>query len=351
MIALLATCAGPPRMPAVDGAVIEIRRSDHALRESETGYPDTLQLFWFGSGCHLIQLGGVSVLTDPFVTNDLKPSGMVSDPGRVGATFGRIAPPDAVVLNHSHHDHILDAYPAMALPQWEAKGVPLYGGKTALNLLAGYNGGRTDARWHAAVPGRQVRIAGAKKGYTAVITAYRSAHGPHLKCGYTLANGSIEQPRTTPPGSLLDFQAGEVFNYLIEMRAPGGVSFNVFYLGAAFHLDELPQSLPPAGTRIDAAIILAPTADNVRGYPREHLARLRPKNIVFTHFNTFAREDPDEQLAWGPFDFVKLPKFSRSVQATFARSAASYPDFEKLYIPVITVIEKDGSARNVIRIR
>jgi L-ascorbate metabolism protein UlaG (beta-lactamase superfamily) len=351
MFALLVTCTMPPGMPALDGAVIEIRRSDHALKEGETGYTDQLQLSWFGSACHLIQLGGVSVLTDPFVTNDFTLTNMKSDPDRVAATFGRITPPDAVLLNHSHHDHILDAYPAMSQPKWKARQVPLFGGQTALNLLAGFDGGRIDPQWHVVEHGNRLRITGTKPGYSAVVTAYRSNHGPHLKCGYTFANGLIDRPRTTPPTKLPDFQAGEVFNYLIEMRAPDGVRFNVFYLGAPFHLDERPESLPPAGTRIDVAIILAPTAEKVRGYPEEHLARLRPKNIVLSHFNTFFKEDPDEQLAVGPLDFVKMPVLSREVQASFARNAASNPDFEKLYIPAISVIDGGGHTRNVIRIR
>ena len=350
MSALLATCS-PPKMPAVDGAVIEIRRSDHALQAGDAGFSDQLQLYWFGSGCHLIQLGGVSVLTDPFVTNDLKAFGMASDPSRLEATLGRISPPDAVLINHSHHDHILDAYPAMSQPPWKARKVPLYGGRSALNLLAGFNHGEIDPRWHSVENGSRVRIAGTKPGYSAVVTAYRSNHGPHLKCGYTLANGLISEPRKSPPSTLTDFQAGEIFNYLIELRAPGGVRFNVFYLGAPFHLNERPESLPPPGTRIDVAIILAPTAEKVRGYPREHLARLRPKNIVFTHFNTFVKEDPDEQLAWGPFDFVKMPQLSREAQISFAKNVASHPEFEKLFIPAITVIESNGDARNVIRFR
>jgi hypothetical protein len=229
--------------------------------------------------------------------------------------------------------------------------VPLYGGQTALNLLAGYDGGRIDPRWHTVEHGSQVGITGSRPGYSAAVTAYRSNHGPHLKCGYTLADGLVDRPRTKPPARLPDFQAGEVFNYLIEMRAPGGVRFNVFYLGAPFHLDERPESLPPAGTRIDVAIILAPTADHIRGYPRDHLARLQPKNIVLSHFNTFFKEDPDQQLAVGPLDFVRMPGLSREVQSTFARNAASDPDFEKLYIPAITVMENGGDARNVIRIR
>lgn len=351
MAALLATCAGPPKMPALDGAVIEIRRSDRAPPAGARGHSDELQLYWFGSACHLIRLGDVSVLTDPFVTNDLQAFGLASDPARVEATLGRIDPPDAVVVNHSHHDHLLDAYPALSLPRWKARGVPLYGGSSAIHLLAGFEAGRIDPRWHAVQHGSRIRLSGTPPGYSVTLTAYQTKHAAHLKCGYTFANRRIARPRTTPPRNLTDYQSGEVFNYLIELRAPGGVEFNVLYLGAPYHLDKLPESQPPAGTRIDVAIILAPSADNVRDYPREHLARLQPKHIVLSHFNTFITEDPDEQLAYGPVDFVNLPRLSREVQAAFALNEASYPGFEKLYIPALTRIDDQGRARNVIRIR
>jgi L-ascorbate metabolism protein UlaG (beta-lactamase superfamily) len=338
-------------MPALDGAVIEIRRSDGALRSGDAGYHDTLQLYWFGTACHVIQLGDMSILTDPFVTNDLKLWGMESNPDRVEATLGQISPPDAVLVNHSHHDHILDAHAAMSQRGWRESGVPLFGGASTRHLLAGYNGGAIDPRWRAIEHQQQVVVPVRRVGSSAKVTAFRTEHGPHLKCGFTLANGPISQPRTSPPHKLTDFQAGEVFNFLIEMTAPGGTRFNVFYLGAPFHLDQRPESLPPAGTRIDVAIILAPNAENVRGYPAEHLARLRPRHIVLSHFNTFVREDPDEQLALAGTDFVKMRKLSREVQATFVRNAADYPEFEKLHIPAITVMSEGGAARNVIRIR
>ncbi len=56
----------------------------------------------------------ISVLTDPFVTNELDLFHMGSNPQRIRTTLARIAPPDCVLINHSHHDHILDAHAAMA---------------------------------------------------------------------------------------------------------------------------------------------------------------------------------------------------------------------------------------------
>jgi L-ascorbate metabolism protein UlaG (beta-lactamase superfamily) len=256
-----------------------------------------------------------------------------------------------VLINHSHHDHILDAHAAMELEGWRDCAVPLYGGPSACNLLAGFDAGTVDSRWHSIQHRQPLQIAARANGYSAKVTPFRSEHGPHLKCGFTLANGVITKPRRTPPRKLTDFQAGEVFNFLIELRSPSGAGFNVFYLGAPFDLEERPESLPPAGTHIDVAIILAPTADNVSGYPERHLAQLRPRHIVLSHFNTFAKEDPDAQLALGGIDFVNMPKLSREVQSTFANNVTGYPQFEKLHIPAITVMGEGAGARNVIRIR
>ncbi len=350
---VLATCAQAPRMPAVDGAVVEVRRSDGGILAGEAGYGSTLQLWWFGSGCHVVQLGDAVVLTDPFVTNELRLGGMRSDPERVAETLGRMPVPCAVLVNHSHHDHILDGYAAMSLESWRRGGVPLYGGRSCKNLLAGWGDGEVLGRCHVVPDGGgkfPVRVSAA--GYSAEVTAYRTEHSPHLKCGFTLSNGLVREPRKTPPESLFHFQTGEAFNYLIELRGPGGVSYNVFYLGAPYHLDERPESLPPAGTRIDVAIVLAPSAKNVRGYPAEHLGRLRARHVVLSHFNTFVREDPDEQLSLMGKDLVKMPELMRDVQAAFAgEGAADYPEFEKLHIPAVTRVGADGRARNVVQIR
>ena len=346
LAALLATCAKPARMPALDGALIEIRRSDAPLQPDDPGYATTLQLYWFGTACHLIKFGELSILTDPFVTNELRLLNMRSNPERVEATLGQISPPDAVLINHSHHDHILDAHAAMSQPTWGAQRVPLYGGTSAVNLLAGYNEGAIDPRWHTVQHERSFEIQSGS--YRAKVTPHRSAHSPHLKCGLTLANGTIPQPRTTPPRKFADFQSGESFNYLVEMSAPDGTKITVFYLGTPFDIDELPNSLPPAGTEIDVALILAPSADNVRGYPEEHIAHLQPRHIVLSHFNTFMKEDPDEQLVIGPLDTVKMRKLSRDLQSTFARNRDHYPEFEKLHIPAITMMKDGGNARNVL---
>jgi len=351
MPAMLCTCMNEPQMPAADGAVIEVRRAETSLANGDASFEKCLQLYWFGSGCHLIRLGELSILTDPFVTNGLQLVNAQSDPQRVAATLGKIRPPDAILINHSHIDHLLDAYAALALPDWEQARVPLYGGPSTRNILAGWNDPEVLARCHV-VPERGGEVLSRKLsgGYQLQVMAYPSKHGRHLKCGHTFFDGRVTAPRATPPSTLGDYQTGEVFNYLITLKH-NSTTFRVFSLAAVADPDEFPASIPSGGHQIDVMILCAPGAEHLDGYPGKQLARLRPRHIVLSHFNTFLKEDPDRQLALGGIDFVKMNDLSRDVQASFALRMRKYPEFEKLHIPPITVMESFDRARNVITIR
>jgi len=348
--AVLSACLRPTPMPVLSGAVIEVRRSDVSIPRGSPGWRDTLQLSWFGSGCHVIQLGDLVVLTDPFVTNGFKLANLRSDPVRVAATLEKIDPPAAVLINHTHFDHFLDAHAALSIPSWKRNAVPLFGGQSAQNLIAGWQDDEVTARCKVIrAPGIVIDRKSPDGGHLRV-TAFASRHSPHFKCGLTLADGKVTKPFDRIPSAMTDYQSGEVFNYLIELRN-SKVSYHIFYLGAFRDLKQMPDSLPPAGTRIDVAILTAPGAGNVDGYPKDHLAHLRPRHILLSHFNTFMRERPDEQLSILGKDFVELSAVSRDIQSTFAGTACGYPEFEKLHIPAITVMESHGRGRNVIHIR
>jgi hypothetical protein len=181
------------------------------------------------------------------------------------------------------------------------------------------------------------------------VTAYPGTHGPHLKCGYTAFDGKVETPLAQPPKWNGDYKTGEVFNYLIKLTRDKK-SFTVFYLGAIGDLDAIPDRLPGTDA-LDVVLLCAPGADKVPGYPERALTRLRPRHVVLSHFNTFLKEDPDEQLSVGRFDLIHLGDLSREIQTVGLRGDDGYTEFEKLHIPAITRMEEDGRGRNVIRIR
>lgn len=347
---LLCACMSGPPMPARSGSVIEVRRSGGTIAPGETGYDDTLQLSWFGSGCHLIRLGDLSVLTDPFVTNGIQLVDARSSDDRVAATFERLHPPQAILINHTHHDHFLDARAAMKIEAWEASSVPLYGGRTSKNLLAGWKDQELLKRCHVVEDLAPVIVnRSLRDSYHLKVQAFPSKHAPHLKCGVTFFDGVEERPRDTPPSTIFDFKAGEVYNYLVTV-SKGSVSFSIFYLGAIAKLCEMPGSIPAAGTRIDVVLLCAPGADRVPGYPEQHLSRLLPRHVVLSHFNTFTKEDPDEQLSTLGIDAIHIRDLSRSIQKVFAERDKDYPEFEALHIPAITLMDDFDQGRNVIRI-
>ena len=81
--------------------------------------PEPLRLTWIGHSTVLLELGGLRLLTDPFLRDRLGPlrrRGGSVDPGAIGRV-------DAVLLSHAHPDHFdrrslagLDGDPLMLVP-------------------------------------------------------------------------------------------------------------------------------------------------------------------------------------------------------------------------------------------
>jgi N-acyl-phosphatidylethanolamine-hydrolysing phospholipase D len=73
-------------------------------------------VLWLGHACFLVRLGGVTILTDPFLGEVAGPGGI--GPRRYvppGIPVDQLPPVDAVVVSHNHYDH-LDAFTVEALP-------------------------------------------------------------------------------------------------------------------------------------------------------------------------------------------------------------------------------------------
>ena len=108
----------------------------------------TLTVTRLGHSCHLIELSGIRVLTDPWFTTTA--TYYQGEP--VAATAATLGPIDAVVISHEHYDHCdLDA---LADGGFDL-GVPLFGPGTVTAIAAakGFRDVRTIEAWESGAAG------------------------------------------------------------------------------------------------------------------------------------------------------------------------------------------------------
>jgi L-ascorbate metabolism protein UlaG (beta-lactamase superfamily) len=95
---------GLPKTPE-GGYHFEVLRPDVAKLKANRTEP---ALTWIGHASFLLQLGGVNILTDPHLTQRASPVSFAG-PARVvppGLQFDDLPHIDAVVVSHSHYDHL-----------------------------------------------------------------------------------------------------------------------------------------------------------------------------------------------------------------------------------------------------
>ena len=86
---------------------------DHVLPEDEAlnGYRaagDQDKILWLGHASFLIQLGGVTLLTDPYLTDYASPVPSRSTKRLVppAVAIARLPPVDCILVSHNHYDHL-----------------------------------------------------------------------------------------------------------------------------------------------------------------------------------------------------------------------------------------------------
>ena len=320
---LLVGCARP--FPVGPGNLLAIRRADQPLKTGDPGYRTTLQIHWLGSASHLIQLGDLAVLTDPFFSHHnlltVALGKIASNPAAVQAALEERPVPDVVFVGHSHYDHLLDV--AQTLKGLSSDPPPIYGSRTTRNILCGF-GNDVAQQWRQAVADSEWHNVDGVPGleYRAIL----AEHAPQLPCVF-LYPGEVTTCLGEPPDRACEFKVGPTYAYLFRL-SNREVTYTVYFTGAA---SPFPRGLPDKSVSpIDAAILCVPGWKHVTGYPDGFIRRLEPRNIVLSHYNNFFQTDPTKRQL--------VPTADLHGFLSRAQEAAGYDGFVAILVPDVGTV-------------
>ncbi|HEX2252299.1 MAG TPA: hypothetical protein VHQ65_03420 [Thermoanaerobaculia bacterium] len=250
---------------------------------------DVLAVRYLGAGGVVLGWRGHWVMTAPFFSN----------PGLLRARFGRLRIDEqavadglagvpvgdvgAILAGHSHYDlgdlpHVAELAPGAALYVNDSgahalRAVPELVDR--LRVLEDYGGGWIDL---ADAAGRPLPIR---------VLALPSGHAPHV-WRLSLFTGEIERDWEPPWGRhrFAALTGGTPFAFVVELLDEAGAVGGRLLLqdaAGAEGLDRLPDG------PYDLAVLCMASAQTVKPYPRDVLARVEPRHVLVTHYENFFR--------------------------------------------------------------
>jgi L-ascorbate metabolism protein UlaG (beta-lactamase superfamily) len=223
------------------------------------------KLRWLGTASHHIELGGKSILVDPFVS---RPSLSAVALRPLLPNAKEIAsytdfPVDAIVCGHSHYDHIMDA--------------PEIAAKTGALLV----GSASTCQWgHArGLPESQLRVV-PERGTTlqlgdVTIEFIPSRHGK-ITFGRVPFPGKVSRV-PSGPGRLWDYKMGGAFGILIRDE-----HVSIYHNGSADLVDAELE-----GKRADVLLACLAGRKGTERYLMRLVDALQPSLIVPSHHDAF----------------------------------------------------------------
>ena len=253
---------------------------------------DGLLATHFSVGCFLIRYGGAAVLTDPYFSHlpfrQVAFGKVEPDPEQYSPYLESLGEVQAVLVGHSHHDHVLDLPVICPHTAEEAR---IYGSRTLRHCFAASMLPRplVDVTADAATletPGRRHAAAGGRIRVLPV----QSAH-PDQYLFFHLFKGSLKEDRKSPPTRIHHYKEGASLAYLVDFMGPAGniqhrVYVNTTSTGwpAGYFQQEILEEHP-----VDAAILAMDCAHVAEKGGVSIIDFLKPSKILFCHWEDFFR--------------------------------------------------------------
>jgi L-ascorbate metabolism protein UlaG (beta-lactamase superfamily) len=286
----------------------------------------SVRMTWLGTAGMFITDGKTGILIDPYVSRF----------GMSKIVFGSPLEPNcalirkwaeklgrenitAVIVSHSHFDHVADA-PYFAI---EAD-APLIGTESTINV--GRGAGMAESKLIAVKPGRTMRFG----DFT--VKFIESAHGPAF-LGRVPYPGTIDQP-LIPPAAAGDYRLGGVFALLITH--PSGT---ILHHGSAGFKPEMYD-----GIAVDAILLGIGGRGDTDQYLENVVLKTRARLVVPIHLDNFFKPLEDG-MSFLPM--VKFDEFYRKAEKhRSAFTIRTMPFCEEVAIlPMDAAIEPHGAIR------
>lgn len=306
-----------PLLPAVAHARTPSAATATAATQAPTATAahGSTSLRWLGTSGWRIDVGGRTVLFDPYLTRFktglfdgvFNPATQIADtdPTPVREFAGR---PELILVSHSHWDHIADV-PHLA----KTTGARVVGTETTFHLLVAFG---VDPLQISVVKGVEVLDFGG--GLTVEVVA--SLHSRNKKHSY-FAPGTLTAPPAVAPATISDLPEGDTLAFQVTAGSGGPA---LFLMGASDFAERAAEGLRP-----DVAMVAVPSSSATHRYvPRLLRALGFPPVVVPVHWDNF--ETPLREPVV-PDPTMDLSGLIGQVRRESPASRVVVPDYRTVY--------------------